>query len=138
MSCCWRTRFHSHLHSLVEDAAADLHHLQVLLLFIPRALDVGHPAALILLTGIDEIAHGAVFIEHLSAHKENVVKSEGTSVKHCTSVLTGRDCSGASSETCTSSYLPHEVVILEQVHVFWGQDPPRERTHLGSCFDPGF
>jgi len=62
------TRVHSHLRRLVEDAAADLHHLQVLLLFIPGALDVSHPAALVLLAGIDEVAHRAVLVEHLSAH----------------------------------------------------------------------
>lgn len=56
-----------HLHGLVEDAAADLHHLQVLLLLIPGTLDVSHPAALILLTGVDEITHCTVFVEHLSA-----------------------------------------------------------------------
>lgn len=53
------------LHCLVEDAAADLDHLQVLLLLVPRALDVGHPAPLVLLTGVYEVADRAVFIEHL-------------------------------------------------------------------------
>lgn len=59
----------SHLHSLVEDAAADLHHLQVLFLLVAGALDVGHPAALVLLAGVDEIAHGAVLVEHLNAQQ---------------------------------------------------------------------
>ena len=65
-----------HLHRLVEDAAADLHHLQVLLLLVPGALDVSHPAALILLTGVDEVTHHAVFIEHLgkNARKTNTIK----------------------------------------------------------------
>ena len=54
-----------HLHSLVEDAASQLHHLQVLLLLVASALDVGHPAALVLLAGIDEVAHRAVLVEHL-------------------------------------------------------------------------
>lgn len=62
---------YSHLHRLIEDAAADLHHLQVLLLFIPGALYVSHPAALVLLAGIDEVAHRAVLVEHLSAHNSN-------------------------------------------------------------------
>lgn len=53
------------LHSLVEDAAADLNHLQVLLLLIPRTLDVRHPAPLVLLTGIDEIPDGPVLVKHL-------------------------------------------------------------------------
>lgn len=53
------------LHSLVEDAAADLNHLQVLLLLVPRTLDVGHPAPLVLLTGIDEEPDRTVLIKHL-------------------------------------------------------------------------
>lgn len=54
-----------HLCSSVEDAAADLHHLQVLLLFVAGTLDIGHPAAMVLLAGIDEVAHRAVSVEHL-------------------------------------------------------------------------
>lgn len=53
------------LHGLVEYAAADLNHLQVLLLLVPRTLDVRHPAPLVLLTGIDEIPDGPVLVEHL-------------------------------------------------------------------------
>lgn len=135
-SCCWKTRFtcRSHLHGLVEDAAADLHHLQVLLLLIPGALDVGHPAALILLAGIDEITHRAVFVEHLSAHdKKNDGKSED-----CICIRQHICPDSRFLERRKSSYLPHEVVILQQVHVFRGQDSPRKRAHLGSCFDPGF
>lgn len=141
------TWFNSHLHSLVEDAAADLHHLQVLLLFIPCALDVGHPAALILLTGVDEITHRAVFIEHLSAHeKENSIKSQEcvNITISCPSYIchTHRALQASPAadfrNVCASAYLPHEVVILEQVHVFGRQDSPSERAHLGSCFDPGF
>lgn len=53
------------LHSFVEDAAADLNHLQVLLLLIPRTLDVCHPAPLVLLTGVDEVPDRAILVEHL-------------------------------------------------------------------------
>lgn len=53
------------LHGLVEYAAADLNHLQVLLLLVPRTLNVGHPAPLILLTGVDEIPDGPVLVKHL-------------------------------------------------------------------------
>lgn len=55
----------AHLHRLVKDAVANLDHLQVLFLFVPGALDVGHPAALVLLAGIDEAAHRPVLVEHL-------------------------------------------------------------------------
>ena len=55
----------AYLHRLVEDAAADLHNFQILLLLVARALDVRHPAALILLAGVDEVAHRAVLIENL-------------------------------------------------------------------------
>lgn len=60
------------LHGFVEDAAADLDHLQVLLLLVPRALDVGHPAPLVLLTGVDEIPDAAVLVEHLNTSKDSV------------------------------------------------------------------
>lgn len=53
------------LHGLVENAAADLDHLQVLLLLVPRTLDVGHPAPLVLLAGVDEEAHAPVLVKHL-------------------------------------------------------------------------
>jgi len=55
------------LHSLVEDAAPDLHHLQVLLLLVAGALDVGHPAPLVLLAGVDEVTYAAILVEHLRA-----------------------------------------------------------------------
>ena len=55
----------AYLHRLVEDTAADLHNFQILLLLVACALDVRHPAALILLAGVDEVAHRAVLIEHL-------------------------------------------------------------------------
>lgn len=55
----------TNLHRLVEDAAADLDHLEVLLLLIPRTLDVRHPAPLVLLTRIDKIPDCAVLIKHL-------------------------------------------------------------------------
>lgn len=72
-----RLNVESHLHSLVEDAAADLHHLQVLLLLVTGALYVSHPAALILLAGIDEVAHRAVLIEHLSANDSKETRFRG-------------------------------------------------------------
>ena len=56
------------LHSLVEDAAADLNHLQVLLLLVPRTLDIRHPAPLVLLTGIDEIPDGPILVKYLWGH----------------------------------------------------------------------
>lgn len=73
----------AHLHSSVENAAADLNHLQVLLLFIPGALDVRHPAALVLLAGVDEVAHRSVFVEHLCANnnEENRVSTESVWIK---------------------------------------------------------
>lgn len=61
-----------HLHRLVEDATADLHHLQVLFLLITSTLDVSHPAALILLAGVDEVAHRSVLIKHLEAARTTV------------------------------------------------------------------
>lgn len=35
-----------------------------------------------------------------------------------------------------ASHLPHEVVVLEQVHVLGIEDAASERTHLGPGFDP--
>lgn len=55
----------AYLNGLVEDAVPNLDHLQVLLLLVPRTLDIGHPAAVVLLAGIDKVAHRAVFIEDL-------------------------------------------------------------------------
>lgn len=60
------------LHSFVENAAADLDHLQVLLLLVPRTLDVGHPAPLVLLAGVDKVPDAAVFVEHLIWSKVSV------------------------------------------------------------------
>lgn len=56
----------AHLHRFVKYTAANLDHLQVLFLFVPGALDVGHPAALVLLAGIDEVAHRSILVEHLT------------------------------------------------------------------------
>lgn len=53
------------LHSPVEDAAADLNHLQVLLLLVPCTLDVRHPAPLVLLTGVNEVSDAPVLVKHL-------------------------------------------------------------------------
>lgn len=58
------------LHGLVENAAADLNHLQVLFLFISGTFNVRHPAPLILLTGIDEVADTSVFIKQLRREEE--------------------------------------------------------------------
>lgn len=54
-----------HLYSLVEDAGANLYHFQVLLLLIPGTLDIGHPASVVFLAGIDEVAYRAILIEYL-------------------------------------------------------------------------
>lgn len=54
-----------YLNGLVEDAVPDLDHLQVLLLLIARTFDVGHPAAVVLLAGINEVPHCAIFVEDL-------------------------------------------------------------------------
>lgn len=59
----------AYLNSLVEDAVPNLDHLQVLLLLIPCTFDVGHPAAVVLLAGIDEVPHSAIFIEDLGREK---------------------------------------------------------------------
>lgn len=55
----------AYLYGLVEDAGTDLYHLQVLLLLIPGTLDVGHPASVVFLAGIDEVAYRAILIEYL-------------------------------------------------------------------------
>ena len=58
---------HTHLNGFVEDAGTNLDHLQVLLLLITCAFDVGHPASVVLLAGVDEVAHRAILVEHLGA-----------------------------------------------------------------------
>lgn len=55
----------TYLNGFVEDAVPNLDHLEVLLLLIPGAFDVGHPAAVILLAGVNEVPHCAVLIEDL-------------------------------------------------------------------------
>lgn len=55
----------TYLNGLVEDAVPNLDHLEVLLLLVACTFDVGHPAAVILLAGVDEIPHCAVLVEHL-------------------------------------------------------------------------
>ena len=57
------------LHGLVEDAAANLNHLQVLLLIVSCTLYVRHPAPLVLLARIDEIPDSPVLVEHLRERK---------------------------------------------------------------------
>lgn len=80
-----------HLDRLVEDAAADLHHFQVLLLLVPGALDVSHPAALILLAGVDEVTHRAVFIEHLEKARKQNKKNFSTATRKVLKSLTLKD-----------------------------------------------
>lgn len=62
-------RYKTNLYCFVKYAASDLHNLQVLFLLIARTFYVSHPAAMILLTGIDEIAHRAILIENLRTTK---------------------------------------------------------------------
>lgn len=62
-------KYETNLYCFVKYTASDLHDLQVLFLLVARAFDVSHPAAMILLTGIDEIAHRAIFIENLRTKK---------------------------------------------------------------------
>lgn len=59
-----------YLQSFVEDVGANLNHLQVLFLFISGTFDVSHPAALFLLTGINETPDSPVLIEHLNTHSQ--------------------------------------------------------------------
>jgi len=59
----------TYLNGFVEDAVPDLHHLQVLLLLIAGTFDVGHPAAVVLLAGIDEVPHRAVLVEDLGGEQ---------------------------------------------------------------------
>lgn len=101
----------AHLHRLVEDAAADLHHLEVLLLLVPSALDVGHPAALILLAGVDEIAHGSVFVKHLRERKKfPTVRCEALSVVVVVAFLFTSQT--RSERRRRTTHLPHKVVVL--------------------------
>lgn len=62
------------LDCLVEDAAADLNHLQVLLLLVSRTLDIRHPAPLVLLTGVDKVPDCAVLIKHLQGEAAKTKK----------------------------------------------------------------
>lgn len=54
-----------YLKRLVENGRSQLHHFQVLLVFVASAFDVRHPAALLLLTGVHEETHVAVTVKHL-------------------------------------------------------------------------
>lgn len=123
----------SHLHRFVEDAAANLDHLQVLLLFVPGALDVGHPAALVLLAGIDEVAHRSILVEDLTeTHRRTGLELGSTRDGEDTKQRTGR----CLWDSRLWAHLPHKVIILQQIHMLRGQDSPGERPHLCSCFDP--
>lgn len=68
------------LHCLVEDAAADLNHFQVLFLLVPRTLDVRHPAPLVLLTGVYEVPDRAVLIEDLQGAAVKLKKKVSSSL----------------------------------------------------------
>lgn len=59
----------TYLNGLVEDVVPNLDHLEVLLLLVPCTFDVGHPAAVILLAGVDEVPHRAVLVEHLRGER---------------------------------------------------------------------
>lgn len=41
-------------------------HLQILLLLVPGTLDVGHPASVVFLAGVDEVAYCTILVEYLS------------------------------------------------------------------------
>lgn len=41
-------------------------------------------------------------------------------------------------EPSQETHLPHQIVVLEQVHVFRGQDFAREGAHLRASLDPRF
>lgn len=36
----------------------------------------------------------------------------------------------------TITYLPHEVVVLADIHTLWGDDSAGEGAHLRACLDP--
>lgn len=57
----------TYLNGLVEDAGADLDHLKVLFLLVSRTLDICHPAAMVLLAGVDKVANSTILVEHLVA-----------------------------------------------------------------------
>lgn len=42
-----------------------MYHFQVLLLLVPGTLDVGHPASVVFLAGIDEVAYCTILVEYL-------------------------------------------------------------------------
>ncbi len=123
--------YETNLYCFVKYTASDLHDLQVLFLVIARAFDVSHPAAMILLAGIDEIAHRAIFIENLRTTKTlamnlwlgMIICEDKTSLcmRHLLNV----------------AYLPHEIVVLEEIHMLGWNDPACEGTHLGASFYPG-
>lgn len=37
-----------------------------------------------------------------------------------------------------AAYLPHEIVVLEEIHMLGRNDPACEGSHLGASFYPGF
>lgn len=73
-AAAWLPPGPAHLDGFVEDAVPDLDHLQVLLLLVPCTLDVGHPAAVVLLAGIDEVPHRAILVEDLAGEREQLVE----------------------------------------------------------------
>lgn len=71
-----------YLYGLVEDASAYLHHLQVLLLLVPGTLDVGHPASVVFLAGIDKVADCPILVEYLGTgwNSDGVMRGQDTHV----------------------------------------------------------
>jgi hypothetical protein len=85
----------TYLYGLVEDARAYLDHLQVLLLLIPGTLDVGHPASVVFLAGIDEVAYCTILVEYLGMSGA-VMGEEGP----------GHMCDPSQTHLQTFSFLP--------------------------------
>lgn len=124
----------THLNCFVKYAASNLHNLEILFLLIARAFDVCHPAAMILLTGIDKIAHRAILIENLRTTESVSLISDLPG--DCTKPNSPKQ-RGCARDTCCT-YLPHEIVVLEEIYMLGWNDPASERTHLGASFYPGF
>lgn len=86
------------LHCLVEDAAADLNHFQVLLLLVSRALDVRHPAPLVLLAGVYEVPDRAVLIEDLQGAAVKMNRGSPSSLLAKQGTICGCCCVSVSLE----------------------------------------
>lgn len=85
-----------YLYGLVEDASAYLHHLQVLLLLVPGTLDVGHPASVVFLAGIDEVADCTILVEYLGTgwNSDGVMQGQATHVTQVRPILLSPNGSG--------------------------------------------